>query len=106
VWNNLPTTPARLSWRLENARGAVVVPERVVYDVTSHLPTVPFWTVYVRGTHQNMTTFSHYYAFRQPGEYIFRLGTTHVPAGTYRAVVTVADIRGNSSSRTEKVALP
>jgi hypothetical protein len=106
VWHGLPTTPARLAWRLENTRGGVVVPERVVYDVTERLPTASFWSVYVRGTHQNMTTFTHYYAFKQPGDYIFRLGSVQLATGAYRVVVTVTDIRGNTSSRTENVVLP
>ncbi len=106
AWHELPVAPARIAWRLESVRGAVVVPEHVVFDVTQHLPVAPFWSVYARGTHQNMTTFTRFYAYRQPGAYIFRLGAIHVAAGTYRVVVTATDIRGNEGSRTATVVVP
>jgi hypothetical protein len=106
AWNGLPVAPARLSWRLETVRGAVVVPEHVVFDVTRRLPAASFWSVYARGTHQNMTAFRDFYAYRQPGAYIFRLGAPHVAAGAYRVVVTATDIRGNDGSRTATVVVP
>ncbi|HEX3057270.1 MAG TPA: hypothetical protein VHP82_14150 [Gaiellaceae bacterium] len=105
AWNGLPVSPARIAWRLETAGGSVVVPERVVFDVTQHLPTAPFWSVYERGTHQNMTAFTSFYAFRQPGDYIYRLGTLHVAPGAYRVVVTASDIRGNATTRATAVVL-
>jgi len=105
AWNDLPVTPARLSWRLETAHGSVVVPERVAFDVTQHLPSSPFWSVYARGTHQNMTAFTRFYAYRQPGAYVFRLGTLRLAPGAYRVVVTASDIRGNASSRTARIAV-
>jgi hypothetical protein len=106
AWHGLPVTPARLSWRLVAADGSVAVPERVVFDVTRHLPPpADFWSVYARGTHQNMTTFTKFYAYRQPGKYIFRLGTVQPAPGTYRVVVTASDIRGNASSRTTQIVV-
>lgn len=105
AWNDLPVAPARVSWRLETARGSVLL-ERVAFDVTQHLPYASFWSVYARGTHQNMTTFTRFYAYRQPGAYVFRLGTIRVPAGAYRVVVTASDIRGNSGSRTTELVVP
>ena len=105
AWNDLPVTPARLSWRLETAHGSVVVPERVAFDVTQHLPSSPFWSVYARGTHQNMTAFTKFYAYRQPGAYVFRLGTVRLAPGAYRVVVTASDIRGNANSRTARIAV-
>jgi hypothetical protein len=105
AWHDLPVAPARLAWRLVAAHGAVVVPEHVVFDVTRHLPPASFWSVYARGTHQNMTTFTRFYAYRQPGAYIFRLGAMPVAAGTYRVVVTASDIRGNTSSRTTQLVV-
>lgn len=103
AWNDLPVAPARVSWRLETANGSVVVPERVVFDVTQRLPSAPFWSVYARGTHQNMTTFTRFYAYRQPGAYVFRLGAVRLSPGTYRVVVTASDIRGNAGSRSTRV---
>jgi hypothetical protein len=105
AWNDLPVTPARLSWRLVTTGGAVVVPERVVFDVTQHLPYAPFWSVYARGTHQNMTTFTRFYAYRRPGAYVFRLGTVHLAPGAYRVVVTASDVRGNAGSRTTRLVV-
>ena len=105
AWNDLPVSPARLSWRVDSTRGAVVVPERVAFDVTEHLPSTPFWAVYARGTHQNMTTFTRFYAYRQPGEYVFHLGTIQLAPGTYRVVVTASDIRGNHGTRTTQLVV-
>ena len=106
AWHDLPVTPALLEWRLTDTSGRVVVPTRVVYDVRRHLPPASgFWTVYERGTHQNMTTFSHFYAYRQPGAYLFRLGDVHLTPGTYTLVVTAVDIRGNHGSRAQQVVV-
>lgn len=106
VWHDLPVTPALLEWRLVDAAGRDVVPTRVVYDVRTHLPAQStFWSVYARGTHQNMTTFTHFYAFRQPGVYLFRLGDVTLRPGTYRVIVTAVDIRGNHGSREQQVVM-
>jgi hypothetical protein len=103
-WHDLPVTPALLEWRLVDAAGRVVVPTRVVYDVREHLPAQStFWSVYARGTHQNMTTFTHFYAYRQPGVYLFRLGSVNLHPGTYRVIVAAVDIRGNVGTRTQRV---
>lgn len=107
-WNGLPVTPARVAWRLEREDGDVAVPTRVVYDVTTQLPApASFWAVYARGTHQNMTAFTKYYAYGQPGKYLFRLtpGALRLPKGTYRLVVTATDIRGNSGSLSKRLRL-
>jgi hypothetical protein len=104
AWHDLPVTPALLEWRLQDASGRAVVPTRVVYDVREHLPAPSsFWTVYARGTHQNMTTFRHFYAYRQPGEYLFQLGDMRLRPGMYTIVVTAVDIRGNRGSREQQV---
>lgn len=104
-WHGLPVTPARLAWRLESASGSPVVRQHVVFDVTHRLPSSPFWSVYARGTHQNMTTFTKFYAYRQPGEYLFRLGAIHIAPGAYRVVVTASDIRGNTGSHSERLVV-
>jgi len=106
AWHDLPVTPALLEWRLVDAAGRAVVPTRVVYDVREHLPAQStFWSVYARGTHQNMTTFTHFYAYRQPGVYLFRLGDVTLRPGTYRVIVTAVDIRGNHGSREQRVVV-
>jgi hypothetical protein len=104
AWHDLPVTPALLEWRLVDAAGRDVVPTRVVYDVREHLPAQStFWSVYARGTHQNMTTFTGFYAYRQPGVYLFRLGHVTPRPGRYDIVVTAIDIRGNEGSREQQV---
>lgn len=106
AWHDLPVTPALVEWRLVNAAGRDVVPMRVVYDVREHLPAQStFWSVYARGTHQNMTTFTHFYAYRQPGVYLFRLGDVTLRPGTYRVIVTAVDIRGNRGARAQKLVM-
>jgi hypothetical protein len=105
-WTGLPVTPALVEWRLVAASGRVIVPTRVIYDVREHLPSPSmFWTVYARGTHQNMTTFRHFYAYRQPGAYRFRLGEVRLGPGTYTVVVTAVDIRGNHGSREQRLVV-
>ena len=106
AWHDLPVTPALLEWRLVDAAGRDIVPTRVVYDVREHLPAQStFWSVYARGTHQNMTTFTHFYAYRQPGVYLFRLGDVTLRPGTYRVIVTAVDIRGNHGSRKQRLVV-
>jgi hypothetical protein len=106
AWHDLPVTPALLEWRVVDRSGRDVVPTRVVYDVREHLPAQStFWSVYARGTHQNMTTFTHFYAYRQPGFYLFRLGAVTLPPGTYRVIVTAVDIRGNRGSREQQLVV-
>jgi hypothetical protein len=105
AWHGLPVTPALLEWRLVDAAGRDVVPTRVVYDVRQHLPAQSFWSVYARGTHQNMTTFTHFYAYRQPGVYLYRLGDVRLEPGTYRVIVTAVDIRGNRGSREQQLVV-
>ena len=109
VWRDLPITPAEISWSLRDAAGHTVVPTRTVYDVRRTLPAPgTFWLVYARGSHQNMTTFRKFYAYRQPGEYLFRLtpdglDIARLHAGAYAIVVTATDERGNHSSATELI---
>lgn len=105
AWHGLPVTPAVVAWSVRSAAtGRLVLPRRVVYDVREHLPAaVSFWTVYARGTHQNMTTFGAHYSYREPGAYLFRLApggldTGNLRPGAYRLIVTVTDIRGNRGS--------
>jgi hypothetical protein len=106
AWHDLPVTPALVEWRVVDRAGRDVEPTRVVYDVREHLPAQStFWSVYARGTHQNMTTFTHFYAYRQPGVYLFRLGDVTLRPGTYRVIVTAVDIRGNHGSREQQLVV-
>ena len=89
----------------------MIVPTRVAYDVRDRLPSAgAFWTVYARGTHQNMTVFGKHYSFLQPGVYEYRLApggfdTRTLPDGVYELVVKASDIRGNSVTATQRFSV-
>jgi len=112
AWHDMPMTPALVEWRIERATGGkVLVPTRTGYDVRDHLPAPnAFWTVYARGTHQNMSVFGKHYSYMQPGDYRFRLApsgfdTRALPNGVYTIVVTATDIRGNHSSLEQRFSV-
>ena len=104
-WRDLPVTPALVTWRIQTADGKVVVPTHVAADFRTSLPpSDAFWSVYARGTYQNMAAFADHYSYRQPGTYLFLLSptpfdTSSLPRDTYDLAVTATDIRGNSSTR-------
>lgn len=105
AWDDLPVTPALVTWRIENAvTQRVVVPAQTAYDVRSAMPPNKlFWRIYARGTHGNMSVFGKHYSYMQPGRYLFRLApggfdTRTLRDGVYDLIVTASDIRGNSSS--------
>jgi hypothetical protein len=105
IWRGLPVTPALVSWRIQQPNGTVVVPTRVAADFRTNVPeNNAFWSIYARGTFQNMTAFDKHYSSMQPGCYLFLLSPTRFDThslgdGVYDLVVTAKDIRGNSSSR-------
>ena len=104
IWHAMPVTPALVTWRIQTWTGKVVVSERVAADFRATIPPdADFWTVYARGTFQNMSVFGRHYSWLQPGCFLFRLtrtplDTRQLPDGVYDVVVTATDIRGNSSS--------
>lgn len=103
-WHGLPTTPALITWRIERPGGRTVVPERIAVDFRTTVPATPaFWSVYARGTYQNMCVFGPHYSFLQRGTYLFKLAssfdTRRLHDGVYDLVVKAADIRGNSDSQ-------
>jgi hypothetical protein len=104
-WRDLPVAPALLTWRMERSdTGKVVVGERTAFDVRSTLPEASgFWSVYARGSHQNMLQFETWRFWSQPGAYLYRLtrgafDTRTLRDGVYRVIVTASDTRGNHSS--------
>lgn len=112
IWNRLPVAPALVEWRIQRADdGKVVLPTRVAFDVRSHLPAPSdLWSVYARGSHQNMSVFGRHYSYLQPGVYLFRLAaggfdTRTLPDSVYDLVVTATDIRGNRSSSTQRFSV-
>ena len=73
-------------------------------------PNERFWSYYARGTYQNMSVFGPRYSWGQPGCFLFKLtrtpfDTSTVPDGVYDLVVTVTDIRGNTSSKALRLTI-
>src|SRR5207247_11105897 len=101
-WKGLPVSPALLTWEVRSWMGKVVRPRQVAVDLRGALPDHSFWSVYARGTYQNMAVLGNHYSWAQPGSYLFKLGATfntrQLRNGAYDLVVTATDIRGNSSS--------
>ena len=103
-WNNMPVSPARITWRIERMTGRVVVPTHVTRDVRLFIPSNErYWDYYARGTFQNMSVFGHHYSYGQPGRFLFKLtkapfDTHRLRNGVYDLVVIVSDIAGNKSS--------
>jgi hypothetical protein len=73
-------------------------------------PDDAFWSVYARGTFQNMSVFGKHYSYLQPGCFLFRLtrtpfDTTRLRDGVYDIIVTATDISGNSSSLSRRFTI-
>jgi hypothetical protein len=102
AWRGLPVAPALVTWKIRTWTGQVVLGPQVAADFRHTLPSGSLWSVYARGTYQNMAVLGHHYSWAEPGSYQFRLGpafnTRRLRNGTYDLVVTATDIRGNSSS--------
>src|SRR5207248_5181475 len=63
-WNDMPITPARLTWRVETWNGRVAIPETTAWDTRTTIPSDSlFWQHYARGTYQNMSVFSPHYSW-------------------------------------------
>ncbi len=104
AWYGLPEAPALVTWKIRTWTGKVVLGPQVAVDLRHTLPSSNLWSVYARGTYQNMAVLGRHYSWAQPGSYLFRLGpafdTRRLRNGTYDLVVTAVDIRGNHSSLT------
>ena len=113
IWAGLPVAPALVKWRLQRWSGKVAIPETIAADFRGELPLrSDFWNVYARGTYQNMAVFGSRLEYLQPGHFLFNLipkglDTRHLRFGndTYDLVVTAVDIRGNSSSLTQRITV-
>jgi Peptidase family M23 len=103
-WNNMPVSPAKITWRIQRMTGRIVVRTQVARDVRRTIPQRErYWEYYARGTFQNMSVFGKHYSYGQPGCFLFKLtrspfDTTTLRDGVYDLVVTVSDIAGNSST--------
>jgi hypothetical protein len=101
-WKGLPVSPALLAWEIRSWTGKVVRRRQVAVDFRGALPNRSFWSVYARGTYQNMAVLGSHYSWAQPGSYLFKLtpggfDTRRLKDGAYDLIVTATDIRGNSS---------
>src|SRR5204863_4649794 len=105
-WKGLPVSPALLTWEIRSWTGKVVRPRQVAVDFRETLPNRSFWSVYARGTYQNMAVLGSHYSWAQPGSYLYKLSppldTRTLRDGAYDVVVTATDIRGNSSSMSRR----
>lgn len=106
-WHGFPVTPAVVTWKLETARGRVVVGERVAWDVRRTIPSMPyFWVSFARGTYQNWPVFSDGKARGMTGRYVFRLGAQPLDVdqlrfGAYKLIVSASDTAGNATTRVQ-----
>ena len=108
-----PVAPVLVKWRLQTWKGQIAIPETIATDFRTALPARPqFWRVYARGTYQNDAVFGAQLAARQPGRLLFNLApkgldTRHLRYGddNYDLVVTVIDIRGNTSTFKERITV-
>ena len=111
AWNGLPVAPALITWRVQTPAGKVVVPEQTAADFRSSIPAnSAFWSVYARGTFQNMAVFGKHYSYLQPGCYRFLLtrapfDTARLADGVYDVVVTATDVRGNAGSLSRRFSI-
>jgi Peptidase family M23 len=109
-WDDMPMTPAVITWRVETWNGRTVkIPETTAWDTRVTIPSNDaFWHYYARGTYQNMSVFGAHFSWAEPGCFIFRLGTldtTRLADNVYRLVVTAEDVRGNRSSTSTRFSV-
>jgi hypothetical protein len=111
IWNGMPVTPARIAWRITRWNGRPTGIAGVAWDVRSTVPPdSAFWSVYARGTFQNMSVIGHHYSWLQPGSFLFRLAPSgfragRLKSGVYAVVVTATDIAGNSDTRSARFSI-
>jgi len=110
TFHDLPVAPALVQWSLTRIGGKAVVPLRTVFDVRSTVPqNGQFFGAYAKGTYENSPRFGNQQYSGMPGRYLYLLAgnfdTTNVPNGNYDLVVRVADVRGNQSTATERIAI-
>ena len=96
-WAWAVTTPARIDWKLSDARGLKITVGH--WDLGSALSTLDPLTVFAPGTSKN----SFINNVGGAGSYNYWLGprwdTTKVADGAYRLLVTASDIRGNATTQ-------
>ena len=111
IWRNMPVSPALVTWRLESMTGKTVLGPSVAVDFRIYQPQdAAFWSYYARGAFQNMAVFGKHYSYMQPGRYLYRLtrtpfDTTRLKDSVYDLVVTATDVRGNSTTESQRITV-
>jgi hypothetical protein len=111
-WFGLPVAPALVEWKLTKAGGETVVPLTIAADFRFTVPpNIDFWTVYARGTYQNMPRIGRQQFSLMPGQYIFTLAPEldvrkQFGAGVYQVTVSAVDTRGNAGSLARRFSVP
>ena len=110
AYHGLPVAPALVQWWLTRVGGKTVVAPKTTADFRRRLPkNRQFFTIYAKGTYENSPRFGARQYTGMPGRYLFLLAgsfdTTKLTNGTYLVSVRVADVRGNRSTRTERISI-
>jgi hypothetical protein len=110
AYRGLPVAPALVQWWMTRVGGKTVVPRTTTADFRQRLPrNRRFFAIYAKGTYENSPRFGAQQYTGMPGRYLFLLAggfdTTKLPNGTYVVSVRVADVRGNHSTRTERISI-
>lgn len=109
-WRGLPVSPALVGWSMTSLGGRPVVTDSVAANFLQALPlNSDFWSVYARGTYQNMPRFATQYFAGMPGRYLFQLApvldTREIPNGVYDLTVTAVDTRGNAGNLSTRLSI-
>jgi murein DD-endopeptidase MepM/ murein hydrolase activator NlpD len=109
-WRGLPVAPALVGWSMISLTGRPIVTNSIAANFLAGIPlNSDFWSVYARGTYQNMPRFATQYFAGMPGRYLFMLAPafdTHLlPNGVYQLTVSAVDTRGNTGQLTTRVTI-
>ena len=106
IYRNWHVTPAKISWRIQQWNGKVVVRRHVSWSAERQLPkNSRFFDTYARGTYQNQSVFGQHFSYLQPGRFVFKLiarpfDTHTLHDGVYDLVVTAEDLAGHRDTAT------
>ena len=110
AYRGLPVAPALVQWWMTRVDGKTVVSRETPADFRRRLPrNRQFFAIYAKGTYENSPRFGARQYTGMPGRYLFLLSgsfdTAKLPNGTYVVSVRVADVRGNHSTRAERISI-
>ena len=93
TWPWAVVTPARIGWQLSSASGQKITSGH--WDLGSTLCLINPLGVFAPGTSKNSSYGAGAYNYWLGGQW----DTSRVPNGTYSLLVTVADVRGNKTTK-------